>query len=207
MSLTPGPLRHRIGAHELLEGAVFFKNGVEVADQQDAFALVAPAFGKQVPGPVHAVGHVDPAGGEAEAVEFLPENGAYLPYAFVVARAAVDVDDLFEQVEGAARLFAHVPDHLPLGRREPLGPQRGTGAKSSTRARRRKDRDGSRAEERGHTGAQVVGALKIITITNYQLTNAAGDWNYDLTRRATGSYTEIHAKAQKSAKEAKKKGA
>jgi hypothetical protein len=96
MSIAPGP-RARPGpsALEPLERAVSLEHRVDVADEQHLGPAAGP-LGDEVPGAAEG-GAVDPAGGEAEGCQLRRHEVGDRADAGEVHRAAVDVDQPFEQ--------------------------------------------------------------------------------------------------------------
>ncbi|MCC6069526.1 hypothetical protein ACFSQU_09680 [Massilia sp. GCM10020059] len=104
-----------------LDRAVGFEHGVEVAEQQQALALLAVAGGKQVAGALHGGRHLDPAGRKAQFVELFTEDLAHFAHAGVVHGAAVDVDAAFEQGQRGRRARPDCGDDALFDRRQLLG--------------------------------------------------------------------------------------
>ena len=79
------------------------ENRVHVPEHQYALALAATRRGHEMPGAVHALGHVDPAGLHADTREFGREEIAHGAHTGDVLGGALDVHHALEQGLGRAR--------------------------------------------------------------------------------------------------------
>ncbi len=86
-------------AFPLLDRAVQFEHGIEMANEQQTFALLALTGGKQVACPLHFRRHLDPAGFEAKLVELRPIELAHLANTGMIHGAAVDVHRLLQLLD------------------------------------------------------------------------------------------------------------
>ena len=100
------PQRHR---------AAFFEHRVQVAEQQQAFALTALQRRHQVARTLHGRRHVDPAGVEAQRVQLRPVDVADGAHAFRVQGAAVDAHRFLQQIQRRGRALLDGGDDALFG--------------------------------------------------------------------------------------------
>lgn len=119
-----GPLSGGGGVVEFGKGRKghrFFKNRVEVTDQEKFFALISFPRGYKMSGAVQRIRQRDPLGGKAHRVELALENIAHGPDTRSVEGTAVDIDDFFQQIQGLRHIGLHFGDDFDLGGFEVLG--------------------------------------------------------------------------------------
>jgi len=105
----------RVDALEALERMVRLEHGIEVADQQHV-AAAARMLGDEMAGAPERRA-IFPAHLEAERLEARPQDVGDPAHAGEIHRAAVDVDDLFEQRDRALLLRLDPLDERALGGR------------------------------------------------------------------------------------------
>jgi hypothetical protein len=103
----------RIDALEALERMIRLEHGIEMADQQHVPAA-AWMLGDQVPGASER-GAIFPAHLEPERFEARPQHIRDTAHAREIHRAAVDIDDLFQQCDRAALLGLDALHERALG--------------------------------------------------------------------------------------------
>ena len=102
-------------AHKALEGTVFFKHRVHMANQQNALAVAATSvLCDEMPRAPH-FGHGHPGNLEAERLELRAHHFRNLLDPFGVESAAVDVHEPFEEFDGARRLGVSGGDYPSFG--------------------------------------------------------------------------------------------